>query len=579
MAKGLLIGIDLGTTNSCAGIVKDGKPQVIRSKLGYSTIPSIVTFDNKGQAKVGRAAERKMILNPAETIYGSKRLIGRTYLAGIKKRFQPHFQYELTGDNDGFVAAKISGKTVKLVDVAAMILDEMKTSSAAALGDKVSGAVITVPAYFNENQRAFVREAGKRAGLNVIRILNEPTAAALCYGINRGVKKRLLVFDLGGGTFDVSIVDLDGNVFTVVGVDGDSFLGGIDFDRRMVDMILERMTKELRTQVDIGPMGMERIRGAVQEAKHQLSVQQTTMIQIPNLILVNGTTVEVNEKVSREEFEECVKDLLDQVMNVVKRALDRAGLRPIEIEEVLLVGGQTRMPAIHERIREMFSKEPTKRVHPDEVVALGAALAAGSASEETSPVLNDVLGIPIGIADIHGYFHPVINRNAPLPHEFFADVTVQPKQHQFKLAVFQGERSHAFDNEYLGTLVIDDLPPTGHTLECRLVFQLDVEGLLTVRARVEELQVDREVTLATKQTPEQVLEEMGRERVKLNIPQITRSTGKPPTHGRRRTVRVTSRALAPPQKRQWDKQRGFSGSARRRPSGVFSRLLRWILRR
>ncbi len=242
MASGPVIGIDLGTTYSCAAIVQDGRPQVIRSKLGYTTVPSVVTFNKQGDAVVGVPAERRMVLEPKETIYGSKRLIGRTFLAGVKKRFQPHFQYELVSDDDGFVAAQIGEHTVQLVDVASMILDEIRKNAHTALGKPATRAVVTVPAYFNDNQRAFVREAGQRAGLDVLRILNEPTAAALAYGIDRGENKRLLVFDLGGGTFDVSILELDGNVFTVRGVDGDSFLGGIDFDRRLMDLLLERIT-------------------------------------------------------------------------------------------------------------------------------------------------------------------------------------------------------------------------------------------------------------------------------------------------------------------------------------------------
>ena len=569
MATGPAIGIDLGTTYSCAAIVQDGRPQVIRSKLGYTTIPSVVTFNNQGESVVGVPAERRMVLEPKETVYGSKRLIGRTFLSGVKKRFQPHFQYELVRDEDGFVAAQLGERTVSLVDVSSLILDEIRKNAHASLGKPATRAVVTVPAYFNENQRAFVRESAKRAGLDVLRILNEPTAAALAYGIDRGENKRLLVFDLGGGTFDVSILELDGNVFTVRGVDGDSFLGGIDFDRRLMDLLMERISEHNRKKLELSAVGRERLRREAQEAKHQLSVQQQVFIRIPSLILADGSMIDVAEKVSRQELEEATRELVDLVMSVVRRSMDRLSLRAADIDEILLVGGQTRMPMLHEEIRKLFGKEPSKRVHPDEVVAMGAAIAAHSHDRPDAVTLRDVVAIPIGITDPNGYFMPVVPRNAPIPDQFPVKVRVPPHYRSFKMAVFQGNRSHAFDNEYLGTLTIDGMQPSDQSLDCDLVFKLNEECLLTVQATIAELGIDKNVTLATQQTPDEVLEEMGRERVTVSIPQTMRVA-------RAAQYRSVMPSTTPTTKMP----RHYTGTARRRQTtGVFSRLFKWVLGR
>jgi len=569
MASGPAIGIDLGTTYSCAAIVQDGRPQVIRSKLGYTTIPSVVTFNNQGEAVVGLPAERRMVLEPKETVYGSKRLIGRTFLSGVKKRFQPHFQYELVGDEDGFVAAQMGDRVISLVDVSSLILDEIRKNAHTSLGQPVSRAVVTVPAYFNDNQRAFVRESARRAGLDVLRILNEPTAAALAYGIDRGENKRLLVFDLGGGTFDVSILELDGNVFTVRGVDGDSFLGGIDFDRRLMDLLLQRIGDHNRKEVELSAVGKERLRREAQEAKHQLSVQQQVFIRIPSLILADGSMVDVAEKISRQELEQTTSELVELVMSVVRRSLDRLSLRAADIDEILLVGGQTRMPVLHEKIREFFGKEPSKRVHPDEVVALGAAIAAHSHDRPDAVTLRDVVAIPIGITDPNGYFMPVVPRNAPIPDQFPVKVRVPPHYQSFKMAVFQGNRSHAFDNEYLGTLTLDGLQPSDQPLDCDLIFKLNEECLLTVQATIAELGIDKDVTLATQQTPDEVLEEMGRERVQVSIPQTMR-VARAAQH----------RSVMPSTTPTTKTPRHYTGTARKRQTtNVFSRIIKWVFRR
>jgi len=498
-----------------------GKPRVIYSRLGYSTIPSVVTFSAE-KVVVGQAAERRLVLAPQETIYGSKRLIGRTYLSGVRNRFQPHFHYKLVPDEDGFVGAEISGQVVSMVDVATHILAELKRNADDRLGTPVTKAVVTVPAYFNDNQRQFVREAGERAGLEVLRTLNEPTAAALCYGLNQGENKRLLVFDLGGGTFDVSIVEMEGNTFNVVGVDGDTFLGGIDFDRRLTDWLHEKISMDMGEELELSPVGLERLRQVARDTKHQLSVRDKHEISIPNLVLLDGSRIDVTQEISRKMFEAMVAELMDRVMSITSRALDRASLRPRDVDSVLLVGGQTRMPEIHQRVRDLFGKEPTKRVHPDEVVALGAAISAHNFRAPDAAVLQDVVPMTIGVANQEGLFMPVIPRNTSVPHEESFDVEVPVGCDIFDLAVFQGDRSHAFDNEFLGSFTVDQLADAD-TRTVQVKFILDGEGLLTIQIHPGEADT-REVTLATRTTPEDVLASMGREKISLSIPQEWTST-------------------------------------------------------
>ncbi len=505
------IGIDLGTTFSCAAIVDDGRPQIIRSRLGYSTIPSIVAFVG-GRSVIGQPAEREMILRPEDTIYGAKRLLGRHVLPGVLDKFQPHFQYQLVADDQGFVAAHVAGRVVSFVDVSAMILRELRAAAAEGLGYQVDRAVITVPAYFNENQRQLVREAGRRSGLEVLRIINEPTAAALCFGYKQTEKKRVLVFDLGGGTFDVSILDIDGNIFNVIGTDGDTFLGGLDFDARVVAHFTTKLEASLKTPIRLDPVSAQRLRAAAQEAKQQLSVQEMALVNLPAMTLVDGTQFAVAGPVTRQELEHMSSDLVDRALEITARALATAGLTRAQIDDVLLVGGQTRMPVIHRRLREMFGREPTKRIHPDEVVALGAAIAADSHDRFDAAVLMDVVPLPIGIVGAGGRFRSVIGRNTPVPHTATIEVTIEPAQTVVKLAVFQGDRIRAADNDYLGMLILDDAPAAAAPQTCELTFHLDSECLLTVRARIGG--TDRAVTLATQQTPDDVLATLGAERVR-----------------------------------------------------------------
>ncbi len=582
MSKDIAIGIDLGTTNSCAAMVENGKPRVIHSRLGYPTIPSVVTFSAE-KVVVGQAAERRLVLAPQETIYGSKRLLGRTFLAGVKKRFQPHFHYQLVADEDHFIGAEISGQTISIVDVSAHILREIKRNAEDRLGHEVTKAVVTVPAYYNDNQRQFVREAGERAGLEVLRTLNEPTAAALCYGMGRGENKTLLVFDLGGGTFDVSIVEVNQDSFTVLGVDGDTFLGGLDFDHRITDWLHDKISEDMGEELELSAVGRERLRLVARDTKHQLSVKDDHEITIPNLVLMDGTKVDVIQHITREMLEDMTSEFLDRTMDLVGKAMDRASVRASEIDEVLLVGGQTRMPAVHQRIREKFDKEPTKRVHPDEVVALGAAIDAHNYSDPTKPKLNDVVPMTIGVANAAGMFMPVVPRNTPVPHEDSIEVAVPANCDSFQIAVFQGDRSHAFDNEFLGSITmdgLDDVPAQKLTV----LFILNAEGLLTLKVRSEQGE-ERQVTLATRLSPEDALVTMGREQIQVTAPSDLGSAARrraqhTPTAAELEKLRAP--ALAPPsaQAPSNDPASRYGGSALiqmggNRP-GLFKRIWRYF---
>jgi molecular chaperone DnaK len=530
MGAGRTLGIDLGTTNTCAAIFENGKARVVRSRLGHTTIPSIVAFDEQRTPIVGHNAARRMTLDPAEVIYGSKRLIGRRYAAGVQERFQPHFHYRLAPDTDGFVGAAVGDQVVSMVAVAALILDEIRQAAQSALGQAMDRAVITVPAYFNENQRSCVREAGERAGLEVVRIINEPTAAALCYGQGGALARRVLVYDLGGGTFDVSIVRIDGSLFTVEGVDGDTFLGGFDFDRRLTDFVLNKQSERLGQRVTLDPVNQERLRLAVQEAKHALSLQNQTVVQVPRLRTDQGRVLDLGERVTRDEFENLTAELVDQTLRIARRALDRAKLRPADIDQVLLVGGQTRMPLIHQRVEQLFEQAPSRNVHPDEVVALGAALATNTHGRKGAVGLSDVVPLPIGIADSDGRFQTIIPRNTSLPHEATTTIAIPHGCRSLKLAVFQGDQAHAFDNDYLGALVVEPIEPTEKERECHFVFSLDQESILSVTAWIPGAgRRKKRCSLATHQTPDEVLSDMRAERIRLDNPEKDQRR---PTEGR-----------------------------------------------
>ncbi len=514
------IGIDLGTTYCCAAQVRNGKPQVIASRLGYTTLPSIVHFDKQGQVTVGHAAERRMVLEPSQAIYGSKRLLGRTFQSDVRERYQPHFAYELVAGKDGLVAAKVCGTVVSLTEISALILRELRSSVQTALGEVVDRAVVTVPAYFNESQRTCVRDAGRMAGLEILRIINEPTAAALCYGLGRGEHKHVLVFDLGGGTFDLSVIKIDGDIFEVIAVGGDSFLGGIDFDRLLMEIVMKKLAAQHGGYLPLDEVGKERMRAACQEAKHTLSTQSRALVELPNFTLPDGTPLEVSVAVTRNEFEQACKPLVERCMDAASEVLMDAAKTPSDLDDILLVGGSTRIPCVTQALRDMFGKEPSKRVHPDEVVAIGAAIAADSHDRFDGAVLTDVVPTAIGIAGPNGKFVPVVARNTPLPHKIVANTVIAPGMREIKLAVYQGESPNVKDNDYLGALVLGGLPGLDTPLRCAIMFTLDAECLLKVYAAIPELNLKTAVTLVTQQTPDEVIAQMGAERIRVQAPEL-----------------------------------------------------------
>jgi molecular chaperone DnaK len=494
------IGIDLGTTYTCAAVVDSDGPRVIESRLGYSTIPSIVAFDDDGQVLVGRAAERRMILNPAETIYGSKRLLGRAFRTGVQMEFQPHFQYELVPGDDGAIAAKVAGSVTSLIEVAGHILFECRRAAEESLGCSVERAVVTVPAYFNESQRSCVRRAGAFAGLKISRILSEPTAAALAYGAHRATNQRLLVFDLGGGTFDISVVRISGNSFTVEAVDGDSFLGGLDFDHLLVGHLVDRLAKQRGGDFEFSMVDRERVRAAAQQVKHELSERESSDVMLPHVVMPDGETINIEETVTRADLEVATSPLVDHCLALVDRTLQRLRITPQDISAVLLVGGQTRMPLVQQRLEEYLGKPPIKGVHPDEAVALGAAIAAAAENKPSAPKLADVVPMSINVAVGGGRVRQVVPAGTPLPHSGLLEFKIPPGMELVRLAVMQGDELRARDNDYLGALVLEG-PASAEPVVCKIDFKLDGEGIMGVFANVPDwgpprfIDLDRSVDL------------------------------------------------------------------------------------
>ncbi len=505
---GIAIGIDLGTTYTCAAVDDGRGPRVIESRLGYTTIPSIVTFEDDGSPVVGQAAERRMILNPSETIYGSKRLLGRAFGTGVRMEFQPHFHYELVPGDDGAIAAKINGAVTSLVEASGHILGECKRAAEESLGVEVDRAVVTVPAYFNESQRSCVRRAGGFAGLKILRLLSEPTAAALAFGARGDQVERVLVFDLGGGTFDISVVRVEKNRFTVEAVDGDSFLGGIDFDHMLVGHLLDRLARTRGEELDLPKVDLERLRKAAQQAKHELSDVETSAITVPHVTATDGSTFTIEERVSRADLEAATAPLVEHCVGLVERTLRRVGLTAGDIGAVLLVGGQTRMPLVQRELEAYLGRPPSKRVHPDEAVALGAAIVAAAQERQASLNLADVLPLSISIAVGGGRVRQVVPAGTPLPHSAELEFMIPEGMSVVRLAVLQGDETRARDNEYLGALVLDG-PACDEPARCELQFKLDREGILGVMASIPEWGPSRFVDMDRSLALESLLADLG----------------------------------------------------------------------
>jgi molecular chaperone DnaK len=482
-ASSRVIGIDLGTSTSCAAIVLvDGRPQVIPSRKGYRTIPSIVAYDSKGRLLVGHPAKAQLELNPTNTVYGSKRLVGRPFDSPAVRELRDRFHYKIVEGPQHEAAVQIQGRTFSLQQISAFILSEMRDICRELLGEEVNRAVITVPAYYNENQRQAVREAGLLAGLNVERIVNEPTAAALAFGFNRGLDQRVMVYDLGGGTFDVSILELTENVYQVVATGGDTFLGGVDFDNQLVDHLLQAFCEQVGSVPRLDRSAMQRLRDAAEAAKCALSEKTETYVRLPFFAAVKNTPKDLELKVTRLQLEELVGPLVERTVLVSQEVLRRAGLTTADLDSILLVGGQSRMPLVWRRIRETFAKEPIVDVDPEEAVALGAALLADSLDRIDSVVLIDVLPMSIGLGLPGGGFLVMLQGGTGLPAtRTYTMSTFREGQTNLELFIFQGESQRVLQNEYLGTVVIQGIPPAPKgAVQLELTFSLDQECLLKV---------------------------------------------------------------------------------------------------
>ena len=495
-----IIGIDLGTTNSCVAVLDDkGVPRTLVGADGERTIPSWVSWATSGQVTVGTRARRQAVTNPSATVYGAKRLIGRKVNAEDVSWFARLAPFRIVAAPNGDAWVRVNGQPISPQEVASHVLRAVRKAAEEALGESVTRAVVTVPAYFDEAQRQATRDAGQIAGIDVIRILNEPTAAALAYGAHRVREGRRLiaVFDLGGGTFDISIMSVDNGIFEVLATGGDSALGGEDWDRRVLERIVDEVFDQYRVDLTGIPMAMSRLREACETAKKSLSENRETVIQLPFLANdQHGAPINYERNVTRDFIEELTRDLLERLEPPVTRAMLDAGLAPQELEEVLLVGGMTRWPAVQTFVEKKFGKKPSKGANPDEVVALGAAAYAGIlAGESDEAQLLDVTPHDIGIRVGDSGFATVLPRNSMLPvraRRLFA--TTSDNQKFVSIELYQGESQDVSKNRKLGQVTLDDLPhgPAG-TVRVELVITVDVEGMLSVTAR--EIRTGREASV------------------------------------------------------------------------------------
>jgi len=486
---GKAIGIDLGTTNSCSAYVQNGKPQVITYRDGSRTIPSVFAIDKTGNRLVGKEAQDQQVANPDHTIAASKRLIGRSFGSNAMQKMQQVFTYELVEGEQSEVLIKVANQVFTLEQISAAILRRIKESAEDALNADVDQAVITVPAYFNDRQRQAVRSAGKLAGLKVLRVLNEPTAAALAYGLGRTLNQRVAIYDLGGGTFDISIIDIKDKIFEVIATGGDTFLGGVDFDDRLMQYVLQTFVDDTDIDVSYDRSAVTRIRAASEDAKIRLSNVVNTDIALSRICEDDdGVWVDLNLAISRDKLEELTEDLIDRSIATCERILREAGTTREEVDEMLLVGGQSRMPLVRRKLEAFIGKPPSDKVHPDEAVAIGAAIMAHSLSSKAGPqdmTLLDVLPMAIGINKVDGTMHVLFAKNQPLPdYKTRLLTTSKENQRSIMLRIYQGESKYIKENELLGTFVFSGLREAlKGQVKIEVTFHIDSEGILNLTAR------------------------------------------------------------------------------------------------
>ncbi len=483
---GKIIGIDLGTTNSCIAIMEAGEPKVIANAEGTRTTPSIVGFQDKGDRLVGQTAKRQAITNPTRTVTAVKRLIGRKYKTPEIKKDIEIYPYKIVEAQNGDAWVEVDGKQYSPSQISAFVLQKMKQTAEEYLGEKVTEAVITVPAYFNESQRRATKDAGQIAGLEVKRIINEPTAAALAYGLDKKGDRKIAVFDLGGGTFDISVLELGDGVFEVKATNGDTFLGGEDFDQKIINYLLAEFKKDQGIDLSKDKMAMQRLKEAAEKAKMELSTVTETEINLPFITADQNGPKHMTMKLTRSKFESLVADLIERLVKPCEIAIQDSGLSKSDINEVVLVGGMTRVPKVQERVKQIFGREPHKGVNPDEVVAVGAAIQGGVLTGDVKDVLLlDVTPLSLGIETLGGVFTKLIEKNTTIPtkkSQVFS--TAADSQPAVSIHVLQGEREMAGDNKSLGRFDLVGIPPAPRGIpQIDVTFDIDANGILHVSAK------------------------------------------------------------------------------------------------
>ena len=496
MAKA--VGIDLGTTNSVVAIIEGGKPVIIENKEGSRTTPSMVAFTKKGERLVGLLAKRQAVTNSKNTVYSVKRFIGRRFTDPEVQQIKKVLSYDIVEGEHTDVRIKIQDKFYSPQEISSMVLQKLKQAAEDHLGEEIKDAVITVPAYFNDNQREATKAAGRIAGLNVLRIINEPTAAALAYGLDKEKNEKIAVFDLGGGTFDISILDIGEGVFEVKSTNGDTFLGGDDLDQRVVSWLIDNFKKEQGIDLGKDQMALQRLKEAAEKAKCELSSSLETDINLPFITADASGPKHLNYTLTRAKLEQLTEDILSRTIEPCKKALEDAKLTSDDIDEVILVGGQTRMPKVHEIVKQIFGKEPHKGVNPDEVVAMGAAIQGGKLKGEVKDIqLLDVTPLSLGIETLGGVFTKLIERNTTIPasrNQIFS--TASDNQTAVDINVLQGERSLAKDNTSLGRFQLVGIPPAPRGMpQIEVAFDIDANGILKVTAKDKGTGKEQKITI------------------------------------------------------------------------------------